>query len=327
MSALSILDQMTPVEVARRFGNTEAVKIIEAASETNEMLIDAFFREASDGTINKTTQRSTLPTGTRRIYGQGVPTQASQTKQLEDYIEMIEAYSEVDADMADHAPSTSALLESEDTAFINGMGITQADDLLYAKRADGPEYFNGIYCRFGATQAADPKNVFKVETSGSNCTSLIVAKWGPGFVEMFYPRGEDGVGCKREFGGKIDTVVEVGPPIKKMKVYSTFFKMHFGISVRHPLAIKRVCNIVPGTTTGENICKKLNAAMRRLPPGNGTVVIYGNADALTTFDDYALTKSNQFYTADDPWGRKITMFGTSRIRLVDRILSTEALVS
>lgn len=323
MAALSLLDQMTPVEVARRFGNNEAVKIIEAASETNEMLLDAYMTQASDGTIHKTTQRATLPSGTRRIYGQGVPTSASQTKQLEDYIEMLEAYSEVDADMADHAPSTSALLESEDVAFLNGMGLTQADDILYAKRADGPEYFNGLYCRLGATIAADPLNVFGVETSGSNFASCLIVKWGPGFTEMFYPRGEDGVGCKREFRGKVDAQPSAG---LLMPVYRTFFKMHFGISTRHPRGVKRVCNILP-TTTGENLCKKIIAARNKLPPGQGTEVIYCNSDVKTIFDNYALTKSNNFYYADDPWGRKVTMFGTMRIRQVERMLSTEALVS
>jgi hypothetical protein len=327
MAALSLLDSMTPVEVARRFSNNESVKIIEALSETDELLLDAYFKQASDGTINKTTQRATQPAGTRRIYGQGVPSQTSQTKQLEDFIEMIEAYSDVDADEADHAPSTSALLETEDTAFLNGMGLTQLGDLLYAKRSDGNEYLNGLMIRFGATAAADPKNVFKVESSGSNCASILVLKWGPGMCELFYPRGEEGVGVKREFRGKQDIMVSAGPPPLYMPVYRTFFKTHFGISIRHPLAAKRVCNIVPGTSTGDNICKQLIAAIRKLPPGDGTVVIYANSDVLTLFDQYALTKTNQFYTADDPWGRKITMFGQSRIRQLEQLLSTEALVS
>jgi len=327
MAALSLLDQMTPVEVARRFGSAESVKIIESLSQTNELLLDAYFTQASDGTIHKTTQRSTLPTGTRRIYGQGVPSQTSQTKQLEDFIEMIEAYSDIDADMADHAPSTKALLESEDTAFLNGLGLTQLDDLLYAKRSDGPEYLNGIYCRFGATAAADPSNVFKVETSGSNLASILIMKWGPGFGEMFYPRGEDGVGVHREFRGKQDVMVSAGPPATYMPVYRTFFKAHFGIANRHPLAMKRVCNINPASSTGDNVCKALIAARNKLPPGQGNVVLYCNSDVKTIFDQYALTKTNQFYTADDPWGRKITMFGDMRIRQLERMLSTEALVS
>lgn len=327
MAALSLLDSMTPVEVARRFAGNEAVKIIEALSETNELMLDAYLKEASDGTINKTTQRTTQPAGTRRIYGQGVPSQTSQTKQLEDFIEMIEAYSDIDADEADHSPSTSALLDSESVAFLNGLGLTQLGDLLYAKRSDGPEYLNGYMIRFGATQSADPKNVFKVETSGSNCASVLILKHGPGFCEMFYPRGEDGVGVKREYRGKQDIMVSAGPPPLYMPVYRTFFKSHFGISVRHPLAAKRVCNIVPGTTTGENVCKALIAAINKLPPGQGNVVIYANSDVKTIFDTYALTKSNSFYTKDDPWGRPVTMFNTSRIRQLEQLLSTESLVS
>jgi hypothetical protein len=327
MSALSILDSMTPVEVARRQGSGEAVKIIETLAETNELLKDAYFTPASDRTVHKTTQRSTQPSGTRRVYGQGVPSQTSQTKQIEDYIEMLGAYSDVDAKMVDHSPNPKTLLESEDTAFVAGMGITMLDDLLYAKRSDGPEYANGFYSRFGVNIAADPKNLFGVETSGSNTASLLIIKWGPGLAELIYPPGDGEVGVKREFRGKQDVVVSAGPPVLNMPVYRTWFEANFGASVRSPYAVKRVCNIVPGTSTGEAICKKINAAMRKLPPGPGTVVIYGNSDVLTLFDNYALTQSNRFYNADDPWGKKITMFGEARIRQLERMLSTESLVA
>ena len=70
MATLSLNDQLTPIELAKRFGDKSTIFIIEALSETNEMLLDAVIGEASDGTVNRTVQRATKPTGTRRIYGQ-----------------------------------------------------------------------------------------------------------------------------------------------------------------------------------------------------------------------------------------------------------------
>lgn len=322
MSSLSLIDTLTPIEVARRFGGKDSIFMVEALSETNEMLLDAVIEQASDGTINRTTQRASLPSGTRRLYNQGIATEASTSKQIEDYIEMLESYSEIDADEADHSPNKQALLESEDRAFVEGMGQTQADDLLYAQRADGPEYMNGIMCRY---PTIDSVNVFGVETSGSNLTSCLLIKWAPDKCKLFYPRGESGIGLTREWRGKVDATPETG---KLMPVYRTFWKVHFGISIRHPKAVKRICNIAPASTTGENLCKAIIKARNLLPPGAGNIVLYANADVKTIFDQYALTKANQFYTQKDPWGREVTMFSDNiRIRQLNALLSTESLVS
>src|SRR5574343_582219 len=100
MGTLSLADQITPLEVAKRFGLKDQVNIIEALSMTDTFLLDAAIFEASDGTINKTTLRDSLPAGHLRVYGEGIMTEASRTRNIEDNICMLEDYSEVDADMA-----------------------------------------------------------------------------------------------------------------------------------------------------------------------------------------------------------------------------------
>lgn len=327
MATLSLNDQLTPLELAKRFGDKNTIFIIEALSQTNEMMLDAVMGEASDGTVNRTTLRATLPTGTRRIYGQPIAAEASQTRQIEDGIEMLEAYSDVDADMADHAPNKKALIDSEDRAFVEGLGETQAEDLMYAHRYDGLEYIDGIYARFPST--ADNSSVFRVETSGSNLTSIILMKWAEDKAKLIYPRGISGLGVAAEWRGKQDvTILKADGSLGTLPMYRTFYKSHFGITVRHPKAIKRICNINPVSSTAENILKALTAAKNKLPKGNGTVVAYMNSDVLTILEQYTMI-SRSLYTAtkDDPWGRPTTHYGEIRFRQLDTILSTEALVS
>lgn len=327
MATLSLNDQLTPVELAKRFGDKTTTFIIESLAETNEMMLDAVMGEASDGTVNRTTVRATLPTGTRRIYGQPIAAEASQTRQIEDGIEMLEAYSDVDADMADHSPNKKALIDSEDKAFLEGMGQTQADDLLYARRYNGLEYIDGIYARFPAT--ADGSSVVKVETSGSNLTSIILVKWAEDKAKLIYPRGISGLGVSAEWRGKQDvTILKADSTLGTLPMYRTFYKTHFGITVRNSKAIKRICNINPASSTAENILKALVTAKNKLPPGNGTVVAYMNSDVFTILEQYTMI-SRSIYTAtkDDPWGRPTTHFGEIRFRKMDAILSTESLVS
>jgi hypothetical protein len=330
MATLSLNDTLTPIEMAKRFGDKSTIFIIESLSETNELLLDAVIGEASDGTVNRTVQRATLPVGTRRIYGAPIAAEASATRQIEDGIEMLEAYSDIDADMADHSPNKQAFIDSEDKAFLEGLGQTQAQDLLYARRYDGLEYIDGIYARFPAT--ADNQSVFKVETSGSNLTSIILVKWAEDKAKLIYPRGVGGLGVSAEWRGKQDvTVQKADGSLGTLPMYRTFYKTHFGITVRHPMAIKRICNINPTAMTSANaeaILAKLIQAKNKLPKGNGTIVAYMNADVLTILEEYTvITRSLYTSTKDDPWGRPTTMLGEIRFRRQDTILSTESLVS
>lgn len=325
MATLSLADTLTPAEVAKRQNLKDQSLIVEVMKETNEMLMDAVTLEASDGTVNRTTQRTSLPTGTRRIYGQGVGGHASTTRQIEDVIEQLADFSDVDAAMADHSPNKNELLRGEDIAFLEGLGQTQIDDLLYAKRADGPEYLDGFMVRLAAI---DNENVFGMESSGTDMASIIIVKWGQDKAHMFYPRGGAGLGINRQYRGLVDAPTEVsGGKVKILPVYRTWFDVNFGLSIRHPKAAKRIANIKPGTTTGENLMLTMIKAMNKLPPGPGNTVIYANSDVKTMFDQYALTKANAFYMKDDPWGRAVTMFKDARIRQVDALLGTESLLS
>lgn len=325
MATLAAGDQITPIEVAKRFGGSDQVTIIEALSETNELLLDAAMFEATDGTINKTTQRTSQPAGQRRLYNEGIIASASKTKQIEDGIVMLEDYSDVDADLADHSPNKKQLLESEDRAFLNGMGITMAEAIVYDNEALDANQINGIIPRL---HTIDTINVFNASGAANFCSCLVVA-WGKTLAHLFYPRGHTGLGIKREFQGKVH-VLKGGTTTapKKMPAYETFFSVHFGFALRNPKAVKRVCNINPAATTGETVLTNIIKARNKLPPeaGAANVVIYANSDVKSLLDIYAMTKSNACYYADDPWGRKVTMFQNMRVRQLDA-LTTESVVS
>jgi len=325
MATLSMADQLTPVEIAKRQKLGEQQAIIEVMKETNELLQDSTLVQASDGTTHRTTQRTSMPTGTKRIYGEGIQGHASTTRQIEDKICMIADFSDVDAKMAEHAPSKEELLRTEDMAFLEGLGQTQVDAFLYDKKEDGPAYLDGFMVRL---TTVDNQNVFKMEASGSDMSSILIVKWAPTMAALFYPQGDKGIGIVREFRGKVDATIGItnNRPVI-LPVYRTWFETNFGLTIRHPKAVKRIGNIKPGTTTGENLALKLIEAMNKLPPGAGNVVIYANSDVKTLLDQYMFTKGNLAMRQEDPWGKEVTIFKQARIRQVDAMLNTEALIS
>ena len=96
MAVLSLTDQLTSLEIAKRSGFSEdSRRIIEELASHNELLIDAPFVEANEGTTHSTLVRTALPHGQHRGYNQGVGKAASQTKTKKDVISNIEIFSQV----------------------------------------------------------------------------------------------------------------------------------------------------------------------------------------------------------------------------------------
>jgi len=320
MATLSAADQLTPIEVAKRFGMKDQVNIIEALAVTDQFLVDAAIFEASDGTLNKTTSRVAQPAGTLRVYGQGISAHASQTRQIEDIICMLEDYSDVDAAMADHSPNKAALLDSEDKSFLMGMGQTMTTNIVYGNHSTDPANINGLAVRYPSLVAGS------VITGGgsSGCTSGWLIRWGKNTAHLFYPRGHESMGIKRTFRGLVDAVVVDSSThaVTKYPAYSTHFAVHFGLAVRDARCVKRVANIT-SATTGDTLLAALVTLKNKMPPGEGNLVFYCNATTKTIFDIYAVKGAYQCHYGEGPFGEPVTMFQNIRIRQVEEILDTE----
>ena len=74
--------------------------IVELLSETNEILDDMLFMEGNLPTGHRTSVRTGLPTVAWRLLNQGVQPSKSTTAQVDEQTAMLEAWSEVDPDLA-----------------------------------------------------------------------------------------------------------------------------------------------------------------------------------------------------------------------------------
>ena len=94
---------LTLADVATRTDSSgQAVRdIINLLSQTNEILDDMLWTECNDGTTHLTTVRTGLPAAAWRLLNYGVPVVKSTTAQIRDTVGMLEAYSQIDRDLAD----------------------------------------------------------------------------------------------------------------------------------------------------------------------------------------------------------------------------------
>jgi hypothetical protein len=310
---LNMVDQMTALEVVKRANSPDAYLIVEALIQTNEILRDMPAVQANDGAIHTTLRRTTQPGGQHRMYNQGVGTKASQTKTIQDRITMLEAYAVVDKALAGHGGDVGALRHSEAVAFLNGMGIDQAHDLIYGNFNRDPAEINGLATRLSAL---DGRNVIDMGGAGANLTSLYIVAAGPQFCHLIYPRGSTTVGVSRQDLGEQIWKDADG---KSFQAYVDHFSADYGIVIRHPDAVKRVCNI-ESTVTPADLVDMILAQLRRLPKGASNIVVYANASILNILDKAARDRPNVIYPTTDPWGKPVTMIRDARLRQVDAIL-------
>jgi hypothetical protein len=81
------------------------------------------------------------------MYNTGVGKKASQTEPVRNRITMLEAFSDVDEAPARHGGNPSALYQSEAGAFLAGMGLDQAGDLVYGSHNQNPREIDGLAAR------------------------------------------------------------------------------------------------------------------------------------------------------------------------------------
>jgi hypothetical protein len=124
------------------------------------------------------------------------------------------------------------------------------------------------------------------------------------------------VGVVREDLGEKTWEDDAGKPFQ---AYVDHFSADYGIVIRHPDAVKRVCNI-ESTVVPEDLVDVILSELRRLPKGASNIVIYANASILTILDKAARDRPNVIYLTTDPWGKPVTMIRDARMRQVDAIL-------
>ncbi|MBO7714412.1 MAG: hypothetical protein J6S85_12625 [Methanobrevibacter sp.] len=321
MAVLTLTDQMTALEVAKRSGFSEdSRRIIEELNQFNELLIDAPVVEANEGTTDTHLVRTAIPHGQHRAYNEGVGQSSSQTKTIKDVLSNIEIYSTVDKQMIDESAHPKELMQSEQNAFIEGLSQDITYDLIYGNHAADPRYTNGLATR----RSSLGKYCLSMGGTGNALTSIYLIKWDMTKARIIYPRGSKSAGIQYDYLGEQTVKDSSG---KEYQAYRAHYRISRGLSVGHEASIIRICNIDLNSHTGDAIAKKIVRAMPLLAKGGGTVSIACNAEVKGVMNEASLSKTNIVLPAEDPWGNEVLKIGNARFRECPQILLTESAVS
>ena len=321
----------TLIDVTSRMeGDGKVAKtIVELLNETNEVLDDATFIEANDGTSHKTTIRSGLPQATWRLLNYGVQPSKSTTVQIKDSCGMLEAYAEVDKSLADLNGNTSEFRLSEDRAFLEGMNQSFVQTLFYGNTSTNPERFMGLAPRYSQIAgAANGRNVLDAGGSGATNTSVWLVVWSPNTIHGLYPKGSK-AGLQHEDLGQQTLFDAQGG---RYEGYRTHYKWDAGLSLRDWRYVVRIANVdvnalTKNAATGADLMDQMIQALELIPNlGMGRPVFYCNRIVKSFLRRQMINKGNLHLTMEQISGKSVTAFDGVPVKKVDEILSNEARV-
>jgi len=313
--------------------------IAELLSQSNEILEDCMFMEGNLPTGHRSVIRTGLPTVYWRAINQGIPTSKSTTAQVDESCGMLEAYSEVDKDLAELNGNTSQFRLSEDKAFLESMNQTQAQTLFYGNPGTDPKQYLGLATRYSSLSAGNAQNILSAGGSGSDNTSIYLVVWGDNTVFCPFPKGSKAGLIHDDLG--LNTVWDSTGA--RYQAYRTHYQWKNGLVVKDWRYVVRICNIDVSDLIGQTgtqaasastaIIKLMARALYRIPNmAMGRAAFYMNRTTHSGLALAAMDKSQYVLKINEG----LSQYGTPQsylsflgvpLRRVDQILNTESVVS
>jgi hypothetical protein len=320
---------LTLIDWSKRLDpNGNTADLVELLNTTNPILTDAAVVEGNLPTGHRTTVRTGLPTPAWRMLNYGVQPSKSTTVQVDDSSGMLEAYSQVDKDLANLNGNTASFRLSEDRAFIEGMTQEMASTLWYGNTATDPKKFLGLSPRYASLSAANADNIIDASGSGSDNTSIWLITWSDQTTHLIFPKGSR-VGLQsRDLGEQ--TLIDAAGGL--YQGYRSHYKWDIGLSMRDWRYNVRICNIdvsnLIADSSAANLTRQMIKATHLLPSeGMGKSVFYVNRTVSTYLDLQMMTATNVNLTLSEAEGKRVMSFRGIPIRRSDALLNTEARVT
>ena len=325
MSTIAIQNQLTMLELAKNIApNGQLHKVAAILERTYRIWDDMPWFQANDIFSHVSAQEYSEPEGELRTFNDGVGNVSVETQEVRDILSMMEAYSDSDKAMVDAAPNPQAFRNGRAARILRGIGKSWIELLFYGNNGTNSKSFNGLAVRLNSLAAS--ANVIGAGGTGSDLTSIYVARWGEGAAWCAYPRGSS-LGLEHRDLGEITAVTASG---KKFQAYRDWFKIYGGLVVEDPKAIGRLANIETSGTTNTFDEDLLIQLLNQMSPDEdfSSMGIYCNSTIKTQMEIRLKDKTNVNYTMDQglaPGG--VLKFKGIPVRLCECILNTEDAIS
>lgn len=312
--------------------NGKIPKIVELLSTTNEILDDMLWMEGNLPTGMRTVVRTGLPSVFWRLLNQGVQPTKSTTAQIDEACGLMEAWSEVDQEIAELNGNVNSFRLSEAQAFLEAMNQEMASTLIYGNSSTAPEEFNGLAVRYSSLSAANGQNIISGSGSGSDNASIWLVGWGQNTVHGIFPKGSK-AGLQHEDLGLQTVETTAGLAGTRMRAYQDHFRWKCGLALKDWRYAVRIANIdvsnLIAKSSAADLTDLLIKATHRIPNLSACKpVFYMNRAVLQMLDIQRrddVAGAGLTYAEVD--GKLVPSFRGIPIKKCDALLTTEATVS
>lgn len=333
MSVLATTHPTLLDQANRTDPNGKISSIVELLSMTNEVLEDAVWIEGNLPTGHKTTVRTGIPTPTWRKLNYGVLPTKSTSAQVTDTTGMLEAYAEIDKDLADLNGNTQEFRLSEDQPHIEGMNQEMVQTMFYGNDLIDEAEFTGFSARYNSLSAQSADNIVRpaAGTDGNDNASAWLIVWGPQTAHMIFPKGST-AGLQVHDKGQVTLENAPGGPTGgRMEAYRTHYKWDAGLTVRDWRYVVRIQynqeDLTKDAETGPDLIDLFTEAVELIPSlSMGRAVFYVNRRTRTFMRKQVKNAAQNTITMDQVAGKKVVSFDGIPVRRVDGLLNTEAAI-
>jgi len=307
--------------------------VVELLSQTNDILTDMLWIEGNLPTGHRTTVRTGLPTVAWRLLNQGTTPSKSTTAQIDEQAGMLEAWSEVDKDLAELNGNVGAFRLSEAMAFLEAMNQEMAQTLFYGNSGLAPEEFTGLATRYSSLTSTNASNVITGSGAGADNSSIWLVGWGSDTICGIFPKASKAGIIHEDYGVQtVTTATGIGGG--KMRAYQERYQWKAGIAQKDWRYAVRIPNIdisnLVGKSSAADLIELMIKATYRIPSLNRCrPVFYMNRTCMQMLDiqrrdDIIAGAGLTWETVD---GKRQGTFRGIPLRLCDQLTEAETLVS
>ncbi|WP_395119638.1 major capsid protein [Rhodanobacter sp. FW102-FHT14D06] len=325
----------TLLDVAKRIDpDGKAAQVAEMLSQDNEILDDMPWLEGNLPTGHRVTVRTGLPDAAWRKLNQGVPRSKSTVAQIDEACAMLEAWSDVDKDLAELNGLESDFRLTESSAFIESINQKMASTIFYGNSVTAPESFLGMAPRFDDVPttsggAENKDNVIDAGGTGTDNTSIWLIGWGPKTVHGIYPKASRAGLFHEDLG--LDTVLDSnGNPYR---AYRDHYQWKCGLALRDWRYVVRIANIdvsdlTADAATGAKLINLMTQALERIHSLNGVrPAFYMNRTIRSILRQQQVNAvKNSTLSVEELFGKRVLMASEVPCRRTDALLNSEARV-
>lgn len=317
----------------------KTARVVELLNQKNPILQDIPYIEGNLPTGHRESVRVGLPAVAWRLFNQGIPPTTSVEAQIDFASGLMEAWSEVDCELARLNGNTFEFRASKAKAHLEAMAQEAASTLFYGNGKLTPAEFTGLSPFFSAKTAQSGQNILDAGGTGADNMSIWLIGWGVDSIHGIFPKGSKAGLDHRDLGeGVAELTAGIGG--SRMLVYRDQFTWKIGLVVKDWRYAARACNISKASLQADNnspdVIKLMSRLLDRIPDDGGVnLTFYVNRTLFSWLRIQALAKSQNILSivdALDQFGNPITNrkrmeFDGIAIRRCDALLTSEAQVT